>query len=412
MKTKLKRRIILFLAGLAALFLLGGCSLGRTLDDILEENNLVAQVTYYSNGGAFKGTPEKKDLYYANGAIPLDIGNKNVSIASGNITLERTNYDFAGWHYGVADEEGNPTFEDEAKTVFKTNGPVDFTKPIQTGDHWLFVAMWSAKVKVNVQLVYDGAEGEKIGLDGSETTYQNGDIVTTYNYDTTNKVVEVTSDPFNVKDNTHTFLEYYADKACTTLVKWPLEKGENQEADATIYAKYIKGDWTVVRNVKDALNMFGNGLADKSYWLLRDIDMSGKQIAPKAQFAYEIQGNNHTISNLKVVKGAINSDVSLFGKVLATAKVENLTISNITIEYSLRQSANAYFVFTSLATGAVFNNVKLSGTMKIAKPDSADVYNMMGGFTNCLYGGFEADTAYQGGITVEGDPATFITIGK
>ena len=62
------------LMALASLLLLAGCSIGRpSLNEIVEENNLRAIVTYYANEGEFENSSSKKDLYYTAGVQPLDI---------------------------------------------------------------------------------------------------------------------------------------------------------------------------------------------------------------------------------------------------------------------------------------------------------------------------------------------------
>lgn len=408
--------MILFLAGLASLFLLGGCSFGATLEEIREENGLDAQVTYYSNGGTFSGTPEKKELYYKSGTLALDIGNEKVGIISGGITLSRVNYEFDGWYYAVLDEEGNPVFLDEGKTQYKLGDPVDFSVPLGANEHRQVVAKWLAKVKVNIQLVCSFEEGETLvnGKDG--TVYKEGDVIASYNYDTSDRVGDPKSKaPIEVKDKTHTFVEYYADQACTQYVSWPLVKGEEQETDATIYAKYVKGDWTVVRKTEDVTDMFSKITAGKRYWLMRDIDMSGKRIAvnTNANFSGEIQGNGYTISNLTVFRGAISGgSISMFGNIKKDTILENLYFTDLKFEYSLKTSANVYFAFSSIEQGAVVHNVTLSGTMTISKPNSADVLNMTSGYENALYGGYTTDADYTGGFSVNGDPSQFITITK
>ena len=47
MKKKLKSKIIVFLLALMSLFILGGCSLGSSLNDVKKDYNLTAQITYF-----------------------------------------------------------------------------------------------------------------------------------------------------------------------------------------------------------------------------------------------------------------------------------------------------------------------------------------------------------------------------
>lgn len=410
MKKKQKSKWIVLLASLASVFLLGGCSLGESFEEVLENRKLVAQVTYYSNGGTFEGTPDKKDMYYGEGAKALNIG--VVNPMSGTVEITRNNYVFDGWYYAVLDEQGNPVYEDEATKTYKLGDKVDFAVALKKGDHWIVVAKWLATVKVNVVLVCDGDATIPVKVkDGEEAlSYKNGDVVETRPYNTADQVVNPGDGkaPFTVDGKDYTFVEYYADEACTKLVQWPIEK---QETDVTIYAKYIKGEWEVVRTAKSVSDMFNQITASKRYWLVKDIDASGRKIAAKTSFEGEIQGNGFKISNLSVQKSKITggSTVSLFGDVGATAVIENLTLDGLTIEYSLQSSpVSVYFAFSSIAEGAKIANVKLSGTMTVTK--SADHI-----LTTGLYGGYVSDADYteqsQGkGFVVEGNPEEFIKI--
>jgi len=417
MRRKQKSKWILFLAALASVLMLGGCSLGESFEEALANRNLTAQVTYYSNGGTFEGTPDKKDMYYQSGSKALNIGVVNPT--SGSVEITRNNYVFDGWYYAVLDDNGTPVYEDAENKIYKLGEKVDFTVPLQDGDHWIVVAKWLASVKVNVVLACD-ADAEipvKVKAGEEAKSYKNGDVVATRIYDTKGQVVNPGDGkaPFNVDGKDYTFVEYYADEACTSLVAWPITK---QETDVTVYAKYIKGDWDVIRTASDVRSMFNSSTTGVRYWLTRDIDATGAKIAAKTSFNSEIQGNGYTISNLTVQKSQITagSTVSLFGEIQATAVIENLTLQDLTINYSIQTSpVNLYFVFTSIAEGATVNGVRLSGKMSVTKGEHHVVENFINGYENCLFGGYATDAEYLSqtaskGFTVEGNPEQFIEI--
>lgn len=417
MKKRRKSKLLVLLASLAAAFLLGGCSLGDSLEEVLDNNNLVAQVTYYSNGGAFEGTPERKDMYYKEGQKALNIG--VVTPTNGSAEIQRKNYIFDGWYFAVLDNDGNPIFEDEKNKIYKLGDKVDFNVPLQADDHWIVVAKWLANVKVNVTLVCDADANIPVKVKDGEAalSYKNGDVVAVRAYDTKDEVVNPGDGkaPFNVDGKGYTFVEYYMDAQCTKLVQWPIQK---QETDVTIYAKYIKGDWNVLRTPRDVTNMFSSITAGKRYWLAKDIDVTGSRIAAKATFDGEIQGNGYKISNLNVQKSEITagSTVSLFGEIQATAVIENLTLDGLTITYSVKSAPiSIYFAFTSLAEGAKITNVKLSGVMTLTKREDHIVTTLSEGYENCLYGGYTTDAEYierteGNGFVVEGDAEECITI--
>ncbi len=392
MKKKTKSKLILLLVCLASFFLLGGCTIRKSFDELVAENNLVAKVTYYANGGTFDSTSvTEKDLYYQEGAKALNIGVTSTKKTS----VERNNYIFAGWYYAVLDDEGNPVKEGEN---YKLGEAVDFTISMANGDHWKIVAKWQAEVALRVQLVFEGT-GEipvAVGADEKPLNYKNGDIVQTRQYDTKDEVVNPGDGkaPFKVKGKGYTFVEYYTDAACTQLVNWPIEKVENQETDKIIYAKYIAGDWTVVRTPSNVSDMFSGFNSGAKYYLVKDIDVTGRRVncVPDADFNCEIQGNGFAIKNLKVIKEnlkASDKTVSLFGNITKDAKIENLKLENLDIQYTVATgSISAYFAFTSIEADATINNVRLSGSMRIGKSSAATVENAQ------LYGGYATDEEY------------------
>ncbi len=376
MKKKVKNRWILLLACLASLFLLGGCSIRQSLDDVQKQYNLTAQVTYYANGGELSDTPERKDIYYKAGSKALDIG--NVAPSSGKANITKQNYDFMGWYYAVLDEQGNPVYEDEASKTYKLGEKVDFTVPLQEGDHWQLVARWAKSVAVQVLLSVE--QGATIVDADTAASYQNGSPLTTRNYDSFGRVDSLESNsgdvtaPFEAKDKSFTFVEYYANAECTEFVQWPIVRQEGQEADVVIYAKYIAGDWTIVRNATNAKDMFPWLALNKSFYLIRDIDMANEYaIAPCTQVNGIVEGNGFEIKNLKVERsqGNIerNEKVSLFGNIGATAKISNLKLTDLQISYPLKLlPVETYFVFTTRADGAQISGVTLSGKMTVLKP--------------------------------------------
>lgn len=418
MKKKLKGKLIVLFASIAAAFMIGGCSFGESFEEVLASRNLEAQVTYYSNGGSFEGSSNQKEMYFQSGVKALNIGVDDVRNGTSQIT--RANYNFGGWYYAVLDEEGNPIYEDEEKKIYKLGDPVDFSVPLEKGDHWIVVAKWIADVQVNVVLVCE--EGLTIPVEVEEgkepIAYKKGDIVEERIFDTADQVVNKGDGvaPFAYDDNEYTFVDYYADEACTKPVQWPINKGEE---DVTIYAKYLQGEWNVVYSAAEAMDMFSSISASKRYCLARDIDLSDEDaIAVKNRFNGEIQGNGFKLINLKVMKSKITgkSKISIFGNIQAKAVIENLIFENLTFECTMQSSpAEIYFVFTSIAEGAKITNVKITGTMTISKSEDHIITNMASGYKNCLFGGYTTDEEYLkatngGGFTVEGNPETYIQI--
>ncbi len=392
MKKKAKSKFILLLACLACLFLFGGCSIGETLDEALENRNLTAQVTYYVNDG----TTTKRDIYYTDGSKALNI--KNDTITNGKVEIENGSYEFRGWYYAVLDGEGKLVYEDADKKIYKLGEPVDFSVPLKSGDHWQVVAKWSARVALQVKLVLDDPTAQ-IPVDVAEgepaKNYKNGDLVQTRQYGTDDRIVKPSGsayEPFKKKGKGYTFVEYYADEACTEFVQWPIVKEEGQEQDAVIYAKYIEGNWSIIDSADDVTEMLSSFGSGKRFYFIKDIDATGVTFSPNVDgiFNDEIQGNGFSISNLTVRKNELkaNNTVSLFGNIEGSAKIENLTMDGLTITYGFTSApADAYFAFTSLAADATITNVRLSGTMQVREPSGSPV-------TTGLFGGYATDDEY------------------
>ncbi len=464
MKKKSKSKLIILLSAMVSTFFLGGCAIRESLDDILAKYDLTARVTYYSNGGAFDGTPDIKDIYYKEGALALDIGNEDIKVNSGTATISRSKFMLTGWYYAVdenkdgepdyadankdgipdcqvdTDKDGTPDYLDKdadgdgiedkervtIENVYKLGEAVDFSKPLQAGDHWQIIAGWQPDVKVQVLLCSpDLAEGETITVHSKDDTgasYKNGDVIETRIYDKDTGKLGKKDAPFTAKNRSFTFLEYYMDKDCTTPVQWPLERAEGQEKDTLIYAKYIKGDWEVVSSVSDVKDMFGGLTTTIRYWLLNDIDMGGETITLSQNMTNcEIRGNNYTISNLKVLKTSLQKGkIGLFGDISASAKLTDFTVSDLELTYRLLPTTtlSLYFAFSSLAEGATVQNVNLKGSWVIEKEPGWAIQNMIGDsdFTNCLYGGYATDNEYSDNVSNGfkindgAEPVTFITI--
>ncbi len=411
MKKNKKSKWILLLACLASLFVLGGCAIGESLENALDSRDLTAQVTYYSNGGTFEGTPDRKDMYYKEGSKALNIGKINPT--NGTATISRNDYDFDGWYYAVLDGNGKPLYVDQENGLYQLGEKVDFSVALEAGDHWHLVAKWSVKVVLNIKLVLeDGVEEIPVEVKEGETaySYRHGQVVKSSPYGD-GKVEKFSNAPFTAKDDAYTYVEYYTDEACTQPVKWPIHKGETQTEDAVIYVKYIDSSWTVIRDyrdVRDMLSAFGQG---KKFYLANNVDATRVTYTPQETFHGEIQGNGFCIENLNVSKKQLvtGESVSLFGNISSASKIENLELKGLNIEYSLKTSVvETYFAFTSIEAGATITNVQLSGTMKVTKKPN-DI------LTARLYGGYESDEAYlaasqNSGFTVDGTAEEVIQI--
>ncbi len=426
MKRKMKAKLIALLLAILSLFVFAGCSMGESLDEVLDTRNLSPHVTYYANGGLFESNNAVKDLYYSVGSKALNIG--TVNPISGSVDIKRDGFEIVGWCIAES--------VDEETGICELGEEWDFSTELQEGEHIILAAKWRALVGLKVIMVCD--TGDTIAVDKKvendatlqAETFKSGDVIGEIAYDSKDSVTSgATPDTrlFTVKDKTHTFFSYYWDAECTQEVSWPLTRGEEQQ---TVYAKYIRGNWTFVKTADDAYKMFNalKGGVAKSYWICNDINFT-KNVTLEGitSFAGEIQGNGYTISGLKFSKSLTQglNKFSIFGDIKETARITDLTLSNISVNLKLRPNIHteAYLVFQSIADGATISNVSIAMAETdgfiIDGPDSSFVDNINGTGTvtyeNCLYGGYSTDERYitesaGQGFTVVGTPEAFIII--
>ena len=415
MKKGFKWKLIAGCSALASLFILGGCKVGALSFDELKENlNWDARVTYYANSvgkddpfkadGQFENTQGVKDMYYAAGSYAARIGEKNIA----NVSLTHYAHSFEGWYHVAkddqgrllfvdkdgeklyqgednklyyADKDGNPVLDDDTVITVpvRSEEKVDFTKTLSDGDHWSICADWDEMSRLHIKLVCD--ENEKIAgtsMDSKQVEYENGDIVWEDFFEGEEaKVQSLGMAPFTVNENAFTFVEYYTDEECTQFVSWPIAWNEN---DQVIYAKYIKGDWNILKKDTDVKSLFSRTTVSNidKYYLIQDIDCTGISVAPFEEFKGELQGNGFKLSNLKVTLGRTSSrlnngqKVALFGRIYETAKIENITFKDIAVEYPTKPNTTSwtcYFLYHQFDTGATVNNVSVSGSFKFKLGD-------------------------------------------
>ncbi len=409
MKSTFKNKLIILLFALASLFIFSGCTLKDTVDDVLNEYDLVAQVTYYSNGGSFEQEGKEKNYYCKEGtkALPIGFLPPEDKISGSMPKITRDGYELTGWYF-VELADGKPVFEDEEKGIYKLAEAVDFSVPLQKGDVWMIAAKWKKLSSVKVMMVCD--DGETVEIDQRKgavkedvVSFKNGDEIGELIFDDNGKVSlagEPDSKLFTVKDKAFTFISYYEDAACQTRLdkKTVLTQGDN---DIVVYAKYAKGEWTRISNSLEFRSIFSSSRCTKNYWVMNDIDCKNTQVTPLTELSGKIQGNGYTISNFKIYKEKIvEESVAIFGNIKEGASITDITFSGVTMEYkSITEPApKVYGIFSSVAAAATISNVTFSGTLQYS--GKAATSTLTGELTNCLFGGFTVDSEYTGDITV------------
>ena len=438
MKKGLKWKLIALLTLVASVFVFAGCKLNDTKEDILDRYNLTVSVTYYANGdGASFGTaaseeektegtsseesaesetpkaPVKtKTLWYQSGSVPLNIG--VVVPTSGSATVAWNGHQFKGWYHVVRDDTGKIVYE--ADGTMKLGEAVDFSKPLEQGKNLEFCADWRRLPVVNVLL----AETDGV----LETTATK---LTSFDFNQ-NKVAEPTNRVYEVNAQAYTVLEYYTNETLTEKLAWPIsEPMEDDAEDVTVYAKCLKGTWTLLKTANDVKTLFAQaGQATKSFYLYNDIDCEGMSVEPMWNFKAKFQGNGKTISNFKVTSASAlggETSTAMFGDIYSSAKIENVTFKNVTVEYTTaKANMYVYLVFTNLleenGQTATITDVNFEGiTMTVTKPADAKILNIYKADTdhndrsNWLYGSEtgKLDSEFELDIEFTTDPTFTIT---
>ncbi|MDE6597894.1 MAG: hypothetical protein K2K60_04575 [Clostridia bacterium] len=410
MEFKTKVKLLIILLAVMAASLIAGCSIGETsIDEFLEKNGAKNQmVTYYANGGSFTGgissIPVKEVHYRENVCITSDFGQEQVPIT-------RDGYVFQGWYYAEL-EDGKPVFKDEENNIVKSSGtPVDFNKKIQKGESWYICAEWERDVYVSYVLACDV---DLTVTDKDGNTYKNGDEISFKNFVTGSTTTTVNGTTAPLESNNSTFLQMYSDKECTTPIVGygQISKPATGVKKVEVYAKYIAGKYTVVRDAGGVNSMFNlYSSSDMAFYFFNadgnnTIDCKNISFYPKEKkelFNCQIVGNGFTLENLKFNQDYISGgdSYSMFGTFGETASISNLTLKNVTVTMSLRtNNANSALYLVSLGMGdnTKLENLVIDGVeMEISCPNSTDKitnlnYNQSEGTyssDNLMFGGFD-----------------------
>lgn len=174
-----------------------------------------------------------------------------------------------------------------------------------------------------------------------------------------------------------TFDAAYLDAALTeaapaTLTgSWDPTTGTATATTATIklYTTWMEGDWFRIYNaqqLKDNSRLGGN------YILCADLDFSGTVWSPTLSagvFTGKILGNGYTISNVTVEQADISAYYGgIFGSLSEKAELRDVTFENVTYKIgagSRMQGVSFGLLAGTIAEGAVFENVKISGSLVV-----------------------------------------------
>lgn len=159
-----------------------------------------------------------------------------------------------------------------------------------------------------------------------------------------------------------TFYGYFEDEACTQPMVFPYVY---QEGEKVIYAKFIEGTWNIVKTVDEFNSALATG---KNIYLDADLDFTDKNWTP-VEYAGEINGNNHKISNITLLLEAsqkAKTGFGLFAKLAKSAYIHDVTIENVQATFNVKQpiiGLSVALLAYEAEEGAKLEKVTLSGEL-------------------------------------------------
>ena len=275
---------------------------------------------------------------------------------------------------------------------FESSGEV--TKPGYNLVGWFTTKNTDSSGKVTYENQWD-FDKDEVGDEGI-TLYASWQINAKYTYDVydyDNPDTLVISKEVGAGSS---FNERYATRPGYTLIslfnedKEPWDDsfkhpGGDGDCAVKVYAKYIKGSYTVVRTANE---LKVAATRNANIYLDADIDMEGQSLS-FGNFTKEFIGNNHTIKNFTVSYSAVKDDliqdfedpsrnslaISLFGNTDG-AKIVDVNFEEVKIDVNTIYSAT-YKIYVApisvKATETEISNVTFKGTITIVKlPDAIE----------------------------------------
>ena len=415
---KKKTKIIISLAvACAGTFVLAACGDTSPYKDLAKDGRNV-KVVFNANGGGFGGRSDTQTV--ANTIMLEDVQKGNLKIYApddkehlkdGHSTISREGFFLAGWYKEKEerkDESGKPLNEygevcDEKDQAFIYSNRWDFNKTLQLSDmeeedgiYTLnLYAAWVPLFRYNILMETENG-WETVATTTFDPTDESqaarreiaipqwNEQTGAMSYGTFPSASLVRVNENGEKTTTAlTFVNVYADKDKTEPLDKITHYGEIIDAQGigkneviNYYAEYRVGNWF---RIKTAQQLANNMRSDGCYEILDDLDfgdVAWPSGMPTGTFGGTIVGVDgvHKISNITVRNSNTTDQVAggLFGKVLASARFEDITFENVT--YTLgsgsRYATAQFGLFAGdLDVKAVVKNVTVTGTFFLGAPN-------------------------------------------
>ena len=335
------RKLVLILIVIlsASLLLLAGC------DDVVQYEGV--KVVFMLEGGTFQNGEGSVVYYYQFPEGAQNLIRPLEDFASDDDDLVKNGYDLEGWYLTKkTDKDGNVSYTD--KWNFDTD-TVD-------AEGVTLYACWKKQVKYTYQ-VYDFDTDELIATREVNQGVKFNDRYATRNGYTLIGLFDENKNPWD-SNFTH--------------------PGGETDTAVKVYAKYLEGDYTVVRTATE-LKIAANG--NNNIYIANDIDMQGESLSFK-NFTKEFLSNNCTISNFVLsyssTKDSLVSDyednskkslsISLFGDTNG-AKICDVNFTGVTVDVDTDFSQIYKIYVAPISVNAVnteISNVTVEGTVTIS----------------------------------------------
>ena len=417
---------ILVLATVAVIALatgvLASCTYGLNQEEKKRKEGYNCCVTYDANGGTYGSSSSVTYALVKENSLAPAPGYVDSNTQASVKVPTRRNYQLVNetkaetdeqknaaaiasksWFQAKTDENGKVIYEGEGENetpVLLTGEPWNFATDKVTGDITL-VAQWTKVYNFILCLTEEvEQDGQTVTKEKEIRTYKvnPGDTVADKLYD------KKDGEPFRRPDyirptlSNYTFLDFYMDAELTEQMSMSLvhpgtreeevtviDPETNQEVtqtvetnDVKIYVKYIAGrfDFISSENIKTLTNV-------SRWYLLEDVDLTGKTWEAQQDFKGTIYGNGYTLKNLTVNTVAEKKNPykahSIFGKV--SGLIKDLSLENVTLNVGIGEFAQTVggeqrvaFLAYEIAENGKFENVTVKDCRILRKSDS--VYNI------------------------------------
>ncbi len=341
-----KKILLILLALFAVCICLAGC------DDKVNFDGQ-AKVTFMLNGAKYKNGTEPVVHYYklAEGQKTkiLELNKKNTGAE-----LVYEGFNFLGWY-----KDKN----------FSSNSKWNFATDTIDGNGITLYARWEAIVYHNYtyQICYIDEETQQKQVLGS------------YRSDAGLKFDQRSGEKIAAQRKGYTLIEFVDEQGGAWNSEF-VHPGGDGDVAVDVYAKFIKGDYKIIRKASDFDTAIGHNI-----YLYNDIDMGGYELDLSFFKSGVFDGNGKKIYNFTVKYGATKDDmvqdvdgeitgnfslnIGLFG-LLNNAEIKNVTFDEMTIDLnaSLNMIQKIFVAPISVhATDSKFSNVKVNCTYKYSR---------------------------------------------